>query len=564
MKKLSLLWLLLGVTAPLVVLSVAGISYFAEEQIKHLAVRLAVETSQDLAKASLTAIEGPMMNGNDEETREVFQRLAGHGRVTVRIVSARFPDLPLVTYSSRPGEAHRVISQRKLVSQVGLSQSSSDQLKNLRQGNAPESVVVENNNVIVMKAILNAPQCLHCHNNVQIGKSLGVVTVNQDIDPFIVEAESTTGFLMFFIASAQGGTIFLIGLLVWIIVLRPLSGILKFVNRVGDSSQANPQALNVQKFIGREIRQLGRGLNGMLETLEEKDRFVHNTIGGVVEILMSIISQLTNTFSQIRQNVAQQSAASAEIGAAMSEISRETSDVSSQVSQSATDAGRVRQSINEGLEVTDQMLEAMRRSQQAAEESRKASARAAAMTGEIGKIIGTINDIAFQTNLLALNAAVEAARAGQHGKGFAVVAQEVRQLATQSAAAAQEIQDIIEKSKKQIASTVSQSEQIAENVERTADLAGQVAALNNELSSFIQKISAGLDQINDSAAKQAAAAEQTHASSEVMTGTNRRTAETVKHMAEIMRELENITTRLAGMTGQLPGEEKAVASRDPE
>lgn len=123
----------------------------------------------------------------------------------------------------------------------------------------------------------------------------------------------------------------------------------------------------------------------------------------------------------------------------------------------------------------------------------------------ITEIIGVINDIAEQTNLLSLNASIEAARAGDAGRGFSVVANEIRNLSSKTVTAAQEIEEIITAitSKTQnTVKTVKQADAISKTTEER--LQNVVKLFNNinlsvdELVTNLDKISGGIEEINQS------------------------------------------------------------------
>ena len=133
---------------------------------------------------------------------------------------------------------------------------------------------------------------------------------------------------------------------------------------------------------------------------------------------------------------------------------------------------------------------------------------------KIAEKITVVNEIAEKTDILAINAAIEAARAGEHGKGFAVVAAEVRKLAEISQLAAKEINELSKVNLKLTEDAGILMGKIMPNIQKTAQLVGEITASSSEQNISAQQIAKAVDQLSTVTQQNSASSEELSSSSE--------------------------------------------------
>lgn len=287
----------------------------------------------------------------------------------------------------------------------------------------------------------------------------------------------------------------------------------------------------LQALIKDEEYVLGSMADGNFDVSASKTLYIED-FAELGESIENIIQKLSHTLGEINTAADQVSAGADQVAAGAQSLSQGSTEQASSVQELAATINEIAQDIqssagsaNEATVSANGAGELLTSSETKMQELISAMKEINDSSNEIGRIIKTIEDIAFQTNILALNAAVEAARAGSAGKGFAVVADEVRNLAAKSAEASKSTSALIERSIRAVENGTRIVNETAESIDGTAKSAQKAVTLTNSISEnlkgqsvSINQISEGIDQISSVVQTNSATAEESAAASEELSG----------------------------------------------
>ncbi len=285
-----------------------------------------------------------------------------------------------------------------------------------------------------------------------------------------------------------------------------------------------------------------------LRAAEEKRQTMNDLANSFEESVGDIVNVVASASTELQASSRNLSEMSEQTDKQTSTVAAATEEASASVQTVASAAEELSASISE---INRQISQSTRIAGNAVEEVKKTDKTVSTLTeaaDQIGDVVKLIQDIAEQTNLLALNATIEAARAGEAGKGFAVVANEVKNLASQTGNATEEIskkivtvQSVSSEAVEAIRAIGTIIEEINEITSTIATALAQQDEATREISNNVQQASAGTSEISSSIVNVThAAKESREASDEVLGAADELSKQAETLRSEITKFLGNV------------------------